>query len=285
MNLPVIKVEIIHIEGSLKGTIQEFYDPVITIGRHPDCHVCFPGNETIISRRHAEIRRDGNRFLVVDTSTNGTFVNGKSVQEIFLKTGDVLTISKDGPKISFLATILNKEEACSPAARPVSASFSDGNSFSKQEPPPQLDKIIPEAVVASPVQAEEKSTGTLPDQPLQKPFIVQFGAAIKSFDSMPITLGSSSDADFVIHHPSVLGHHLRIYMEGQNCVIKDLTGRNLVTINGKPAGDSALMPPDVCLALTGEGPFFQFLGDGRLAEIEIAAQSDGITSVEHGSGQ
>ncbi len=261
MKPPVIKVEIVHIEGPLKGTIQEFYDSVITIGRHPDCHVCFPKDEITISRRHAEIRREGNRFLAVDNSTNGTLINGKPVQQSFLKTGDVLTISEDGPKISFLTTIEEKETLQPATTRPASAA---NRKFPPvQEPAPQAEASAPPQV-----PTDQETAGFSSVQTLQKPFIVQFGAAIKSFDNMPIILGSNPDASFVINHPSVLGHHLQIHMENQDCLIKDLTGRKLVTINGKPVGDKAIMPPDVCVALTDKGPFFQFLGDGRLAEIE-----------------
>jgi len=39
---PVIVIQIIHIEGPLKGEIQDLSDSEISIGRHPSCHVQFP---------------------------------------------------------------------------------------------------------------------------------------------------------------------------------------------------------------------------------------------------
>ena len=54
-----------------------------------------------MSRKHAEIIREGNRFKLVDLSANGTFVNGKRVKEVYLKDGDVLTFAEGGPKVSF----------------------------------------------------------------------------------------------------------------------------------------------------------------------------------------
>jgi serine phosphatase RsbU (regulator of sigma subunit) len=45
------------------------------IGRHPECHIQIDSN--MVSRRHARVFREGNRFLVEDLgSGNGTTVNG-----------------------------------------------------------------------------------------------------------------------------------------------------------------------------------------------------------------
>src|SRR6516162_5893429 len=45
------------------------------IGRHPECHIQIDSN--MVSRKHARVFREGNRFLVEDLgSGNGTTVNG-----------------------------------------------------------------------------------------------------------------------------------------------------------------------------------------------------------------
>ena len=108
-HVPNIVVQMIHIEGPLKGQIQEFSESTIPIGRHPSCLLKYPADFTIISRKHATILREGNRFKLVDTSANGTFVNGKRVKELYLEDGDVLTISEGGPKVSFLTEIREGE--------------------------------------------------------------------------------------------------------------------------------------------------------------------------------
>ncbi|HEX2026318.1 MAG TPA: FHA domain-containing protein, partial [Actinomycetota bacterium] len=47
------------------------------------------------SRRHAEIRRDGGDFVVVDLgSTNGTLVNDHPVSQATLEDGDRITIGR-----------------------------------------------------------------------------------------------------------------------------------------------------------------------------------------------
>ncbi|MGH9279194.1 MAG: FhaA domain-containing protein, partial [Acidimicrobiales bacterium] len=65
-------------------------DPV-TLGRLPECDVVL--SDPNVSRRHAEVRRRGNDFVVVDLgSTNGTRVNGAGVKERRLNDGDEITV-------------------------------------------------------------------------------------------------------------------------------------------------------------------------------------------------
>lgn len=63
----------------------------VTIGRLPESSVVL--SDPNASRRHAEIRRDGNVVVVVDlASTNGTRVNGVAIRERTLADGDEIVI-------------------------------------------------------------------------------------------------------------------------------------------------------------------------------------------------
>jgi pSer/pThr/pTyr-binding forkhead associated (FHA) protein len=56
-----------------------------------DVQISDPG----ASRRHAEVRRDGNDYVLVDLgSTNGTLVNEAPVSEHTLEEGDRITIGR-----------------------------------------------------------------------------------------------------------------------------------------------------------------------------------------------
>ncbi len=290
MKPPAIKVEIIHIEGPLKGTIQEFFDPVIEIGRHPECHVCFPKDLNTISRRHAEIRREGNRFMAVDHSTNGTLVNGKSIQEIILKDGDVLTIGKNGPKISILTSIIKENELPPDLSQLQTASSLLPEVPARKHYPVEPDPIPSSADVLGqqpPLQnsVKQDTPARASTQSIQKPFIMQFGPKIKSFQTLPITLGRSPECDFAIEHPGVLAQHVQIYYDNNSYHIKDLTGRGLVTVNGKSLPGEAQLVSDTCISLSNTGPTFQFLGEGRLAEIETSPHTDVVRDdpVSHGN--
>jgi hypothetical protein len=64
-------------------------ETTITIGRHPESNMVLA--DPNVSRNHAEIRPQGDRFVVVDLgSTNGSRVNGVRVDTQVLEDGDEL---------------------------------------------------------------------------------------------------------------------------------------------------------------------------------------------------
>lgn len=66
---------------------------VVSAGRDPNSDI-FLGDVTV-SRKHAEIRRDGAEFRIVDAgSLNGTFVNQQRVDAVKLANGDEIQIGK-----------------------------------------------------------------------------------------------------------------------------------------------------------------------------------------------
>ena len=73
----------------------------VSIGRLPECDIVL--SDPNVSRRHAEVRRQGTGFVVVDLgSTNGTRVNGAGVKERPVQDGDLITVG--GTKIRFEAS-------------------------------------------------------------------------------------------------------------------------------------------------------------------------------------
>ena len=66
---------------------------VSTVGRHPEADIFF--DDVTVSRRHAEITRDGSRFEIVDQrSLNGTYVNGERVDRAVLVNGAEVRVGK-----------------------------------------------------------------------------------------------------------------------------------------------------------------------------------------------
>ena len=66
----------------------------VVIGRAPECDL--PVDSARVSRRHAAVRREGDRFCVRDLgSTNGTLVNGRLISgELPLNPGDRIQIGE-----------------------------------------------------------------------------------------------------------------------------------------------------------------------------------------------
>ena len=76
-------------------------DKPVRLGRSPDNDVILRDPAT--SGHHARLERRGDVFWVVDLgSTNGTFVNGESVQERQLNNGDRLTVGQNSVHFSLI---------------------------------------------------------------------------------------------------------------------------------------------------------------------------------------
>ena len=81
------------IQGRDKGKRFELDQPVMSLGR--DAHATIQLNDTEVSRSHAEFRTNGEHVEVADSkSSNGTFVNGKRVDNCSLASGDRVQIGR-----------------------------------------------------------------------------------------------------------------------------------------------------------------------------------------------
>ncbi|MBG6224674.1 pSer/pThr/pTyr-binding forkhead associated (FHA) protein [Arthrobacter sp. CAN_A2] len=68
-------------------------EDVTKAGRHPNADIFL--DDVTVSRQHAEFRRSGNGFMVVDTrSLNGTYVNNDRVDSVALRNGNEVQIGK-----------------------------------------------------------------------------------------------------------------------------------------------------------------------------------------------
>lgn len=303
MKSPSITVQLIHIQGPMKGEIQEFSDDTVSIGRHPSCRVLFPADLTIVSRKHAEIIREGNRFRLVDSSSNGTYVNGKKVTDCILREGDVIEFAEGGPKVSFL-TRISADEAVSaktvspPAAvaPPVEtpAPLEEGPApepFVRNPAPvprqqPVIEPPLPEppAMVASPLSVPASGPEPTPDEAVrnvQVPLIIQYGPTIRSFRELPVVIGKNPGCDFVLEHSGILDRHAQIFYFRDRYWIKDLTGQKMIRVNGLPLDPRAVLNANDRFSLGPAGPVFSFLGEGRIME----ALDAGEEPVAKGAGE
>jgi pSer/pThr/pTyr-binding forkhead associated (FHA) protein len=269
--IPVIVVQLVHILGPMKGEIQEFFDEAISIGRDPSCNIQFSSDLTSISRNHAEIIREGNRFKLVDHSSNGTFVNGKKVSEIYLSAGDVLEFAEGGPKVSFLTEKRDAPtEVKTPSPQPQEI-IEEPQMPVRQEP--VYEKVEPQKPEFAP--PELRKPEAVSGQRVQAPLIIQYGPTLRSYKELPVTIGKSLKCEFILDHPSILDLHAQILFDQNQYWIKDLTGQQLLQINLKTVGLQSPMKVDDEISLSLQGPVFRFLGEGRLAEVaETPAQEE-----------
>lgn len=83
----------IEVQGSGRTLLIPLGEDVIHIGRglSADLHL----DESSVSRRHAIlVPRSGGARILDDRSSNGTFVNGRRVQQADLSNGDVIVVGR-----------------------------------------------------------------------------------------------------------------------------------------------------------------------------------------------
>jgi len=113
------------VSGPLRGKIFPLTDPEISIGRDPSNHISLL--DSLVSRRHCLVRRDGPVFRLIDLdSRNNTFVSGVPVRERILAPGDqvrvgnsVLVFQGAGGDTSTAHASLQLDAAPTPAAATV----------------------------------------------------------------------------------------------------------------------------------------------------------------------
>jgi len=258
---PKITVRLVHFEGPLKGEVQDFFEESILIGRHPSCHVVFPADQRTIHRKHALIVREGNRYKVINQGANGTFVNGKRVEEAFLNEGDVLMLAPGGPKVSFFSEAMQEQ---SPNDDLI------GNDR-QSEPVAFADAFPrrPPTVYSAPPEPRPETDISV--QKAQVPLMIQYGPTLKSFKELPIAVGKNPDCDYVLNHSAILDRHAQFFFADAQYWLKDLTGKNLISINGVPIRSQAPLKMNDRILMSSQGPAFIFLGEGRLAELDETA--------------
>ena len=105
-------IRLVQTFGAHAGRTREFDQNVITLGRLPSNDVAFdPHADLDASGAHAEIRREGDAWVLVDShSRNGTLVHGRVIQKHTLVHGDEIEFGTGGPRM--------RVELASPAPAP-----------------------------------------------------------------------------------------------------------------------------------------------------------------------
>lgn len=79
--------------GHKAGSRFAVHGATTTIGRHPESDIFL--DDVTVSRRHAEVRRDGDRVTIDDVgSLNGTYLNRSRIESEALRSGDEVQIGK-----------------------------------------------------------------------------------------------------------------------------------------------------------------------------------------------
>ena len=198
--------------------------PALVFGREAGSDVVVPGKD--VSRRHAEIVQTPKGYLLVDASTNGTFVNEERVQgQRVLARADVIRIGEE--QFRFYADVA----AAAPAAS------------TPAPPPPSRPPVPPSAGPAANVPQAAP-----PPPPALANFLVRSGAlkGQRLQVKTPVAnIGRADYNDVVIPDPSVSTSHAKLQRREGVWVVVDLESTNGTFVDGeavRKGGEAPLVP-------------------------------------------
>jgi len=206
----------------------------LVFGREAGCDVVVVGKD--VSRRHAEIVQTPKGYLLVDSSTNGTFVNEERVQgQRILVRADVLRIGEEN--FRFYA-----DAAAAPVPTPAAAPPAG--------PSPGPAASAPQAAPQGSAGADSGGSGRAPGRPSQAgplATLLVTGGALKGqrfpIKTPVINLGRADYNDLVLPDPSVSTAHAKLQRREGVWVLVDLDSTNGTFVDGeRVAGETAIAP-------------------------------------------
>ena len=273
-------IQIVHMNGARLGEIEHFLPGELSFGRHPQCDIVFPRDALTVSRLHARLECDQRQCRLIGLGGNGTYVNGKLIDIAVLSSGDVVTFSEQGPKLSFLfqAGKRNRE-----TAQQIATNATQLHSPLDDIPNiPDINDITPLPACLSELdsQLSESALNQTPDPE----FTVHFGNELRSFQKPRMTLGRGANADFRIEHPRLLERHAILYFSGMSVVIANATRLKMIYLNGNLLRQPQHLRENDIIMLNTSGPCLIYKGEGKLQEYRMYVEEAQLLSTMRESG-
>ena len=198
----------------------------LVFGREAGCDVVVAGKD--VSRRHAEIVHTPRGYLVVDSSTNGTFVNEEQVQgQRILARTDVIRIGEEQFRFYAEAAPLT---ASAPPAAPVAS-------------PEQLKHTLHGMEAAAPARPSGAVFASL---------LVRSGGLLGrrlAVKTPVVNLGRADYNDIVLPDPSVSTSHAKLQRREGVWVLVDLDSTNGTFVDGERVKGEAPIAPGAMVRL------------------------------------
>ena len=210
------------------------------LGRERGLEVEIALDAANVSRRHAEIRRQQDSFVVVDLgSFNGTFLNGRRINGAeVLSNNDVIQLGPGGPSLRFRTSITaNLRPANTPAG---AAALSPSGRIQPQ--------VKHQTIVAGPdtgsLQDTVRSKDINPNEPqvfLQRPF-----------DRPQLTIGRDDGCEIRLDGLLISNRHARLSHTTAGVLIEDLNSTNGTYVNGQRISGRKVLAAEEVVQI---GPF------------------------------
>src|SRR5438093_2264073 len=254
-----VKPSAIGVTGGRVVSLTDGREYVITgaslvFGREAGCDVVVAGND--VSRRHAEIVQTPKGYVLVDSSTNGTFVNEERVEgQRILARADVIRLGDE--QFRFYADVgpatavpppppgpaASPPQAVPPPPAPPPGARQAGEPGPVAPPPGATDRLrhtvhgLEAFVPASPRSA---AGGTFAS------FLVRSGGLVGhrlSVKAPVVNIGRADYNDLVVPDPSVSTSHAKLQRREGVWVLVDLDSTNGTFVDGERVKGEAPLAP------------------------------------------
>ena len=200
---------------------------VTRLGRDPEGEVVIDVAAAVVSRRHAEIKKSGDQFVISDLkSFNGTLVNGKRITEaVQLFDGYEIQLGVGGPLLRLI-------DPAHPAPAPRMAQ-PGAPAPSQQLIPSAFGQIAAMARGATIVSIGSASLKPTTPAGSSQPQLL----ARLSFDTHPrLSVGRAPDNDLRLDGLQISNHHARFARDNGSVTVEDAGSTNGVYVNGERIG-------------------------------------------------
>ena len=237
------------------------------IGREADCDVVV--HEPGASRHHAVLQREGDTWVVVDTSSNGTFVRGQRITRLAVPMSP-LSLHLGGPAGEAVVVSL-VQAAAPPPYQP--APEAPASEWWRNLPPPQLP------AAAAPADAWQPQQVVPPGQ-LQHNYSVVLPQQVAA--GRVLTIGREQGNDVVLDDALVSRRHAELHPGGPNqlAVLRDLGSFNGSFVNGHRVQGSVQLAVGAEVIIGNQT--FRWDGTQLLASAtthEFTLYADGLTAL------
>ncbi len=226
----------VELSGLGTGRLQriELSKEVTRFGRDPTVEGAIDAASPVVSRRHAEIRRQDGRFILVDLgSFNGTLLNGRRIVEpVLLHHDDRAELGPGGPTIRFVDPA---HPAPAQQQQPAHIDSSAAQLF--PEVAPSAKKMG--TMVLGSESALQITHGASTDQP--HVFIERSFA-----DQAQLTIGRGEECSIRLDGLLISNRHASVSYTNPGWTIEDLNSTNGTYVNGaRITGRKSIQPEDV----------------------------------------
>jgi pSer/pThr/pTyr-binding forkhead associated (FHA) protein len=226
----------------------------VTLGRDASADVVVAGND--VSRQHAEIRSDPEGYILIDTSVNGTYVNGERIGKTRrLSRADVIRVGND--EFRFYADSPSLSSKSAPKVKAVEPPAG--------VPPAGASERLSDTMHGAPVT--EVPRPNTPPSPSAAPLAsLLFRSGDMKGTRLPIkvpvvNIGRGDYNDVVIADPSVSTMHAKLQRREAVWILTDLGSTNGTFVEGEPLKGELPLSPGTTIRFGDVSALFEPLDD------------------------